>query len=102
MSQGVVRLIARESALGRGRALHQNSARGAAINGMEVIAILDFGAIGVAQLFVNALLLGQARVGAGIHRDVMGAARAESPAARGTIRVMLQNDSPIRSAAVQF
>src|SRR5208337_3445943 len=102
MSQRVVRLVARESTLGCGRALHQNPARAAAIDRVEIVAILDFGAIGVAELFVKAFLLGKSFVGPGIQRDVMAGARAESPASRRTVRLMQQNDSLIRPAAVQF
>jgi hypothetical protein len=67
---------------------------------MEVIPIFDFGAIGVAQLFVNALLLGQTFVGAGIERDVMAAAGAKSPASRRTVRLVQQNDVSVGAATV--
>ena len=47
------RLVAREAAFGGGRALRQDAARRTAVDRVEVVAILDLGTVGVAELLVR-------------------------------------------------
>ena len=95
-------LVAGESALSRGRALHQNPAGAAAVNRVEVVAVLDLRAIGVAQLFVDALLFGQLFVALQIHGDVVRRAGAEDPAPRRAVGLVHQSDGLGSAAAGDF
>jgi len=69
---------------------------------VEVEAILDFGAVGVAQLVVEVLLLRERLVGADVERQMVSGARAESPATRRAIGFVLQHECFRRAAVSHF
>src|SRR6185503_16025484 len=84
-------LVAGEGALGGGRALHQNPAGTAAIDGVEIVAVLDLRAIGITELFVDGFLLGQFLVTFKIHGDVVRRAGPKGPATGRAIRLVHQS-----------
>src|SRR5262249_46317993 len=98
----VGRLVTRKPARGGRGALDQDSARAAAIDRMEVIAILDLRAIGIAEFFVEVFLLGQVFVRAGVERHVVAGSRAEGPASGGFVRFMNQDHGTIRAAGADL
>lgn len=83
--------VPRETARRSCGALDENAARRADVDRMEVITILDLGAIGVAEFLVQSLLLGQRLVVRHIQRHVMRGACAESPAAARPRWLVQQN-----------
>ena len=66
---------------------------------MEIVTVFNLRAIGIAQFFVNALLFRQGFIIGHVHRDVMGAARAEGPAAARFVGLVQQRDGPSRTTA---
>src|SRR5581483_6638856 len=94
--------VARETAFGCRGALHQDPAGATAVNRVEVIAVFDFGAIGVAELVVDALLLGQGFIARDVERHVVRRAFTEDPASLWFFRLVMQNDSPGRAAGTDF
>src|SRR5580693_6330252 len=96
------RFVSREPTRGIRGALHENAARGAHVNRMKIVPILDLGAIGIAEFFVKCLLPGERLVVGHIERDVMRGARAESPTARWTSRLMQQDQSLSRATGANL
>jgi hypothetical protein len=66
-------------------AFDEDAAGAAAIHGVEVEAVLDFGSVGVAELFVDGFLLCESFVVGAPESDVVDGAGAEGPASRRTI-----------------
>src|SRR2546425_9769173 len=69
---------------------------------MEVIPVLDLRAVGVAELFVQVLLLGEPLVGADVEREMMCRAGAEAPAARRAVRLVVEHQRFRRAAGMHF
>src|SRR5439155_21524746 len=65
---------------------------------MEVISILDLGAVRVAELLVQVLLLRERLVGPDVERQMVTRAGAESPAARPAVRFMEEHQRFGRAA----
>ncbi len=73
-------------------AFNEYAAGAAAIHRVEVEAVLDFGSVGVAELFVDGFLLGKSFVVGAPESDMVDGAGAESPASRGAIGLMQESD----------
>src|SRR5579871_189163 len=95
-------LVAGEGSGRGGGALHQNSSWAAAVDGVEVISILDLRTVGIAELLVDSLLLGQLFVALEIHGDVVGRAGSEGPASGRAVGFVYQGDGLGRSTRAYF
>jgi hypothetical protein len=86
-SEVLVRFVLQKPALGRRGALGTDTGRRSHVDRVEVEAILDFGAIGIAQLVVEILLFRQRFVSADVEREMMRRAGAETNCpGRGRVR----------------
>src|SRR6185437_5428877 len=92
LAELVSRFIHGESIGHRGGTFNQNSARAAAIDRLEIHAVFYFRTIGVTQLVINTLLLGELLVIFNFEGHVMRRAGSEDPTAGRTIGLVEEGD----------
>ena len=100
-AQLVARFVDAEPFVDVGRALDQDPAGRPHVHRVEVVAILHLRRVGVPQLLVQGLLARQLLVVLDPEGDVVERALAETPAARRTIRLVVQVHEAGRVAARQ-
>ena len=94
--------IAEESAGLTARALDENSARRADVHRIEVIAVLDVGGVGEAELLVDAFLLFELLAAIHGQSHMVNGSCAERPASRRAIRLMMQDQSTASASGARF
>src|ERR1019366_957832 len=83
-------------------AFDENPAGAAAIHRMEVETVLSLRSIGVAEFFVDCLLLRKCCVVGAPEGDVVDSAGAKAPASRRSVRFMHQRNCLVRAAGTRF
>ncbi len=96
------RLVHGKSRGNRGGTFDKNSTRAAAINGVEVHAVLDLRSVRVAKLFVDTLLLRELFIVLNFKRHVVRSPRPEDPASGGTIGLVKKSDRLVGAAISDF
>src|SRR5215469_8596985 len=101
-AEAVPRLILAEAASRGSCTFDENAAGTTAVDRVEVEAVLNLRAIGVAELFVNALLLRERFVRANVESHVVRRTGAEGPASGRFVGLMREDYCLIRAAARHF